>query len=152
MGKGLLLFIAGLVAVGVLYPGEAIDVARLTPVEVLVATVEGNQVKLSGGWIVGYGDTWQKSMADFQSHGQGFLGTTAHVVAEQTLLDDVVKEPLLRPAARVYRWVMEIEEQKLIPYLKTHPGQVTIATIRRGSQVTIPTVLQEKGGLTLGET
>ncbi len=149
MGKGIYLFFVALVGVGLLFPGKSVDVAKLIPMEVLVVTMEGNSVVVTDGNLQGVGTSWEGALENLQEKtpGEAFLGTVGHVIVMDELLEDVVWEPQLRPAAKLYRWVEPLDYEQLVPFLKAHPGEVTIASTRRERQGSLPMMRMENGGV-----
>ena len=155
--KKVLVFAAAVAAAALLgwLPNRQRDVGKLLPAEVLVLRQEGDLLALDGGESLrGRGRTWEEAVADLveTAPGEAFFGTTAHIVLVEgaaEALPSVLRDPRLRPAARVYLGEGAPEAVEAAPYLKAHPGSVTVQQLQAAwleeKMVTLPRLEEAEG-------
>lgn len=136
--RKLLLFAAAVVAARLLgwMPAGQKDVGDLLPVQTLVASVSDGRLVLEGGeGLRGEGADWASAMSDLAAAapGEAFFGATGQVVltGEATaLLPQVLREPRLRPAARVYAGRGQMDPEAATAYLDAHEAGVTLQALQ----------------------
>lgn len=137
--KRLMLFAAAVLAAALLgwLPASQKDVGTLLPVETLVLSLRDGRLVLTGGEnLEGTGLSWQETMEDLcaTAPGKAFFGTTGQIVLSEgtaALLPDVLREPRLRPAARVFAGVGEAEPESATAFLNAHVGASRFRHCRR---------------------
>lgn len=147
-----------LLCVKLALPFSGSDVSELVPVEALVVTREQGQVVVDGGDCQGRGATWAAALQDLRqgADGRAFLSTAEQIVlcgAAKSLLEDVIEDPELRPAASVCLCRGELPEPERAAAFLRKKNDVTLRQLRaaklRGETVELPVLIQSEGGLRL---
>lgn len=155
--KKLLWFALAALAAGILgwLPAQPRDVGALLPVEALVLREENGRLLLDGGEnLLGTGETWAQAVENLRetAPGDAFFGTVGHIVlvedAQEYLLD-VLDDREMRPAARVYLGVGDVDAAAAARFLDAHRGGVTIqdlqAAVLEDRETTLPRLREENG-------
>lgn len=138
-------------------PRTGTDAAKLLPAQVLVIGGEEGAVCIeSDNGASGCGATLSQALRQMEQSAEGtlFLDTAEHIVLLQSargLLPQVVCEPELRPAAKLYIAQMtELDAEQARLFLQAHPGRQTLARayarLLRQEDPTVPVLLAVKGG------
>lgn len=155
--KKLLLFAAAVAVAGFLgwLPAEQKDVGGLLPAQTLVLTLQDGQLDLDGGQdLKGTGWTWETAMEDLEATapGRAFFGATEHIVLvgdAAGILQDVLQDQNLRPAARIYAGKGTVEADSATEFLNAHKAGVTIQSLRsailEGRDLNLPLLTGEDG-------
>lgn len=147
-------------AVGVwMLPFQSSDVAELVPLEVLVVTLEENQITLDGGTCIGRGFSWSEAVQDLRqgAPGEAFLGTIKYIVLcgdASELLLQAAWDSSLRPAAEICLCSPTPPDvERTAKLLSAHQSGVTLQQVRamelRREEIHLPFLAQTEGGLRL---
>ncbi len=155
--KRLILCALAVIAAGLLgwLPATQKDVGDLLAIQTLVVSQKDGELLLDGGdKLRGRGAGWAAAMENLRqtAPGEAFFGTTGQLVLvgeAQTALADLLNDPELRPAARVYAGDGEIEAESATEFLEAHEGTVTVQDLQaaalEGREPALPLLHREAG-------
>lgn len=127
------LLILAVIATGRL-PFRGHDVAKLRPVEVILAGYDGENVRITTDTEdEGVGATWQQAMTDLERRASGviFQGTVSYILLEdRDLLPVVLENTVLNPNCRVCLVDGEPELKDVSAYLDTHNPDSSLRQLR----------------------
>ena len=162
--KRLWLFFAALAVCAMLSGldgGEAHDVASLVPVQALIIDTQEGEVSVTADTgDTGCGGNLDAALSDLRAGCAGalFTQTAEHVIVTSRawyLMPQVCVSRQLRPAAKLYRTMAEIERpEQALGFLQAHPGELTLSRARaallENREEAAPVLLQTEGGFRLG--
>ncbi len=122
----LLLFLFGL-------PFRAYDTAKLLPVRTLQVTSDQDGISLTTETLSAHGESFDLALQALcrEASGEVLLDTVEHLVlADASLLSEILSSEQLRPAAQVYFAHELPQTQELSAYLSAHPTKRTLAVLR----------------------
>lgn len=138
-----------------LLPFQSTDVAKLLPVQTVLAIRMGDRVLLSGDeGLRGAGESCGDALDDLKrtAAGEVYLQTAERVVSnDRSLLEELARADVFRPAAAIYLTSeSDADAAQLGEYLRARDGKMTVGRLRaallRGEHARIPYVERTQTG------
>ena len=139
-------------------PFDPVDIAKLAPVQTMVISRVGGQVRVDcGEELAGQGDDLEQALEDLTAGASDevFLATAQQivVVGDDGLWTQLLRQDGLRPAARLYQTASAPKAEDITAYLLRDKTTATLLELRiareYGRELTVPVLAQTEGGYRL---